>query len=520
MAVKNLLIKLGVIGDKDAKKKVKGVESSFKGLARSAVSAGAAFFGARGLIQGLQTSVELFAIQEEAEKKLSTALGRTSTELLNQASALQKVTTFGDEAIISQQAFLASLEFSEDQIKNIITASLDLSAATGISLESAVRNTAKTFSGLSGELGELIPQLRGLTTEQMKAGDAVKVIAELFGGQAQAETQTYAGRVAQLTNEFGDMAEGVGQLVIPVFEKLSPHLKTAIEFWKKYLDVGKETVSQTREYDTEIDSLNEQILYQQSLIQGLGATGMDLNGTTEKHNQLRKRAFDQGRNLVEQRDFELEQINELIQKQNELKEQREQANEIKRLEEEAGERTFEIRKTEINLLEGINTVTAKLTDSSKKLSKEKKKQLEQDLRTAALTGQSAEQSMASVVRAEAMKSVAILISSIFRSMPYPLNLILAAGAGAIASQKIDEGLAEVKKIKLGFAEGGIVPGEGNQDTVPAMLTPGELILNQAQQENLAGNMGVTVNISGNIIGNESFVRDTLIPEIEKARTLA
>ena len=44
MAVKPLLIKLGVIGDKDAKQKVKGVESSLKGMARSAVSAGAAFF--------------------------------------------------------------------------------------------------------------------------------------------------------------------------------------------------------------------------------------------------------------------------------------------------------------------------------------------------------------------------------------------------------------------------------------------------------------------------------------------
>ena len=53
-----------------------------------------------------------------------------------------------------------------------------------------------------------------------------------------------------------------------------------------------------------------------------------------------------------------------------------------------------------------------------------------------------------------------------------------------------------------------------------MLTPGELILNQSQQENLAQGMGVTINIGGNIIGEESFVRDTLIPEIEKARTLA
>ena len=48
-----------------------------------------------------------------------------------------------------------------------------------------------------------------------------------------------------------------------------------------------------------------------------------------------------------------------------------------------------------------------------------------------------------------------------------------------------------------------MPGQGNRDTVPAMLTPGEVILNQAQQENLAGGMGaVTVNIQGDFLGSE------------------
>jgi hypothetical protein len=54
-----------------------------------------------------------------------------------------------------------------------------------------------------------------------------------------------------------------------------------------------------------------------------------------------------------------------------------------------------------------------------------------------------------------------------------------------------------------------------------MATAGELILNQAQQNNLAGGMGgITINIGGNMIGEESFVRDTLIPEIERAQVLA
>ena len=55
-----------------------------------------------------------------------------------------------------------------------------------------------------------------------------------------------------------------------------------------------------------------------------------------------------------------------------------------------------------------------------------------------------------------------------------------------------------------FAAGGIVQGidTGQGDTVPTMLTPGELILNQAQQENLASSMGsVVINIQGDFLGS-------------------
>lgn len=110
---------------------------------------------------------------------------------------------------------------------------------------------------------------------------------------------------------------------------------------------------------------------------------------------------------------------------------------------------------------------------------------------------------------EAIINTAVAVTEVIAN-PILASLVAAAGAVEVATIKAQE-----------FNKGGIVKGVGNLDTVPAMLTPGELILNQAQQNNLAGGMGgVTVNIGGNIIGEESFVRDTLIPEIERARTLA
>ena len=197
-------------GFKNSEKQVKGLNGALGGLAKKAIGVAGAYFGTRALLDGINASIEAFKVQEQAEKMLEQALGGTSQALLDQASALQKVSTSGDEAIIQQQAFLASIGMTEDQIKDILPVALDLAAATGLTLESAVRNTAKTFSGLAGELGELVPQVRELSPEAMKAGEAVKVMGELFGGAASTEAATLSGRLTRVGEVMGDIAENVG----------------------------------------------------------------------------------------------------------------------------------------------------------------------------------------------------------------------------------------------------------------------------------------------------------------------
>jgi hypothetical protein len=75
-----------------------------------------------------------------------------------------------------------------------------------------------------------------------------------------------------------------------------------------------------------------------------------------------------------------------------------------------------------------------------------------------------------------------------------------------------------------FANGGIVQG---QDNIPIMAQAGEFVMKKSAVEQIGaetlhqmnqGNTnagGVNITINGNMIGNEEFVRDTLIPEINK-----
>ena len=73
-----------------------------------------------------------------------------------------------------------------------------------------------------------------------------------------------------------------------------------------------------------------------------------------------------------------------------------------------------------------------------------------------------------------------------------------------------------------FANGGMVQG---QDNVPIMAQAGEFVMrreavqnigvqNLAQMNRTGQSGSINVNIQGNVIGNEQFVRDTLMPEIE------
>ena len=168
-----------------------------------------------GLRKAVVGSLEAFAQQEQAEKQLRFSAGDAADALIAQAAALQKVTTTGDEVIISQQAFLASLGFTEEQIRQMIPAALDLAAATGQTLDFAVKNLAKTYSGLTGELGEILPELKNFTKEELQAGAATDYATKQFAGQAELLRGTYAGSMEAMRNSVGDLAEAFGGLLAP-----------------------------------------------------------------------------------------------------------------------------------------------------------------------------------------------------------------------------------------------------------------------------------------------------------------
>lgn len=200
------------IGDGVDKMAQRGVASIGKRLLAIGATVAAAFAG-RAIIAAAKE-------QENAVNAINTSLALAGTyskeasqSFQDLASELQRTSTFGDETILQMGALARNFTRTNEEAEKLTRAAVDLSAATGMSLDGAVKNLGKTFAGLTGELGESVPMLRALTAEQLKAGAGIDMILERFGGAAAAQIRTFGGAWTQLTNIFGDLLENIGMMI-------------------------------------------------------------------------------------------------------------------------------------------------------------------------------------------------------------------------------------------------------------------------------------------------------------------
>jgi methyl-accepting chemotaxis protein len=93
------------------------------------------------------------------------------------------------------------------------------------------------MGGFAGELGELIPELKELTAEELKAGKGIDLLAEKFKNTA-AQTTSFAKTVAQLSNAWGDVLEGIGDAITKNAE-----LSRSIQDVTKWLVENKDEIA-------------------------------------------------------------------------------------------------------------------------------------------------------------------------------------------------------------------------------------------------------------------------------------
>ena len=542
MATNKHIIDVQTKGAKKSEKQIKGVGGALGGLAKQAGIAAAAYFGTTALLSGVQKSIDLFAKQELAEKKLRFAAGASTSELIKQAQALQQTTIFGDEAIIAQQAYVKSLGISTEQTKEIIAASVDLAAAMGISLESAVMNTTKTLSGMQGELGEKLPAaFKELTAEQLKAGEGIEFIRKQFKNTAEIEAKSMTGALEQMRNAAGDAQEALGKTLEPVVTAIAKRMKSAAEAFKNFVETTTETgiektIREIKELggDTKELELSFIRLEQSKALQKMGGEARSVadidkeiteqinkqNTFTSDRIALEQEILQQTKGKKELQDLINQSIANSTSRQKDERTIELERLQNKRKEFEENHENFELNIENLNkekklandleelrikensLLENKKVITKQQADETRKLSNLEKATIQQGSESALKSAYS--------------EAKANLIAKIMKSLPFPASLLAAAGTEALISQAFKK--AKIQEFATGadYVTSGpemIMVGDNPSGQERVQVTPlgGDPAPNAPQN-------GINLTFN-NAIMTQDFVEGELLDSIKEGLRL-
>jgi len=190
---------------------LKRMSGGFKFLAKAGVAATTAIAG------GLVALAKAYADQESVNNRLKAsfdAAGESGARAVVKwgafATKIQRVTTYGDEEIMSLIQLGKSMGLANDKIEEATTGALGLSKAYGIDLAGAMKMTALALQGEYMMLQRYLPELRQATTEAEKQEIVQRSMARGFK-MAKAELQSVSGQFKALKGVIGDAFQAMGR---------------------------------------------------------------------------------------------------------------------------------------------------------------------------------------------------------------------------------------------------------------------------------------------------------------------
>lgn len=198
--------------------------------------------------------VALYDTQAQAEASVATAIastgsaaGKTLTDLKGLASALQEVTTYGDEDILRNVTapLLTFTKIQGDVFDSAQASVLDYATLLKTDLKSASIQVGKALNdpvkGVSalGKAGvQFTDDQKGMIKSLVETGDVagaqmviLKELETQFKGQAAAAANAPLGQWKQLGNLIGDVKEQLGEQIVPFLKPLAVQIKSAVTWF-------------------------------------------------------------------------------------------------------------------------------------------------------------------------------------------------------------------------------------------------------------------------------------------------
>lgn len=201
-------------------------------VAFGALSAGAVAFGT-------------IAVKQAQEQEVATARLKQAISNIGQS-----YDTYGDKISKAEDAAV-KLGFADDEVtqglgklvpatKNVgesiklMSLAEDIARGRHIDLASATDLLVKVQTGHVALLGRIGINVKDANGQIISQEEAVKRLTAMYGGQASAYTETFAGKIAVLRQEFAQFAEKIGFILIPILTTLMGTITSVVGFFEKY----------------------------------------------------------------------------------------------------------------------------------------------------------------------------------------------------------------------------------------------------------------------------------------------
>lgn len=212
------------------------------------------------IVAGIKKSLDAYQVQAGAETKLTeiykSRMGATkqaAAETMKLASALQKEGVVGDEVTLSGAQQLATFAKYPGTVNALLPAMNNL-----LVQQKGLNGTSQDATNIANLMGKVMQGQTGALkrvgvsfteaeekvlkygTEEERAAMLSKVITNNVGNMNKTMAQTPEGKIQQMKNSLGDMAEKIGSVLAPVLAKLAKWVSTnlipKVEAFFKFLD--------------------------------------------------------------------------------------------------------------------------------------------------------------------------------------------------------------------------------------------------------------------------------------------
>lgn len=184
----------------------------------AAAAAAAVAYAGKLAIDGVKAAIEDEAAQARLAKALESVTGATNTQIAAVEKQIEKMSlAFGisDEKLRPAFQRLATATGSLAEAQDGLQLALDISAATGKSVEQVSNALGKAYEGNTGALSRLGIGLSSAEIKSLGLKGTMDQLAETFGGAATTQANTLEGQINRLKVGFDEAKESVGAALLP-----------------------------------------------------------------------------------------------------------------------------------------------------------------------------------------------------------------------------------------------------------------------------------------------------------------